>query len=274
MGLFKKKGDAGKTAKASKQDKKRGKSTPNKATEEAQEEVIESKQDSKSEIRQQEANQEIVEQEPALPTAQSLKTDIKNQELTLPEPESNLQIQTNTHLMNSEISTIVDGRSSPDKFSIHQSPNKLNDRPELRSDVFTATTAAESQVSVNQRQTLGNRTSLNRPSIETKGLNNSTMHGAERLTFKKENSDIEEEEQFDDDRDVSYQMKHEMKDGRFFKGNMVHVPETNELIPHGYGTMTFPDDSKLEGKWRNGEILDDSTQTYANGDTYKGQFKN
>ena len=122
MGFFKKKADgADKDNKSNKQDSKKGDSranTPNKVSEKKKEE---SQQESHSE-KKFEINEEIEKEEQGLPTAKSLKIDIKSHGLNVQTGvDQNNRIQSSSRIMQenvdqSEISSI-DGRMSPDKSS-------------------------------------------------------------------------------------------------------------------------------------------------------------
>ena len=81
-----------------------------------------------TEKKKLELNKEL-DDGPALPTAKSLKTDIKNQKLTIPDGQNNqLRIQTG-NLMGSEASSIYDSRvNTPnviDKSASQVTPAKL-----------------------------------------------------------------------------------------------------------------------------------------------------
>ena len=53
----------------------------------------------------------------------------------------------------------------------------------------------------------------------------------------------------------------------------VYVGELRNGVPHGEGTLTFPDGGKYVGEFKEGKIHGQGTYTYPDGEKYVGEWK-
>ena len=64
-----------------------------------------------------------------------------------------------------------------------------------------------------------------------------------------------------------YENGDEAQDGKY-------VVQIKKVMPHGQGTVTFPEGDNYEGDWENGEKHGQGTYIFQDGDKYVGEWNN